>query len=215
MVLKRKRSSSELSSSTSSTFGSSPIRPDSFMDMDTTPIYPSASFFTNPRAQGTAYQPGRTMKRTRNNRPSEDEVHRRTLNLLFSAQQQPSAPSPTTSEASLPETPRRAPQPVQRSLHSFWAISARPTQTPSTSPIRECAPPTSCDDCGSSLSAGNDAMDIDDYGMDADHACTACRKIVCSSCSVSNLGEQRRCLQCARRRDYSSGGRLPLSFSTR
>jgi hypothetical protein len=202
------------------------------MDMDTTPIYPSASFHSNARPHERAYQPGRTMKRFRNNRPSEDEVHRtnhpqvvprlpltspgRTLNLLFSAQQQQtSAPSPSPSETSLPEEPRRAPRPVQRSLHSFWAISARPTQTPSTSPIRECAPSTNCDDCGSSLSSGDDAMDMDDYGMSADHACTACRKAVCSRCSVSNLGEQRRCLQCAGRGVWSNGGRLPLSFPTR
>lgn len=58
-------------------------------------------------------------------------------------------------------------------------------------------------------------MDMDDYGMSADHACTACRKAVCSRCSVSNLGEQRRCLQCAGRDAWSSGGRLPLSFPTR
>lgn len=74
MTLKRKRSSSELSSSTSQ-FGSSPIRPESFMDMDVTPVYPTLSFFAS-RSTAHEQTSGRTMKRFRDNRPSEDEVHR-------------------------------------------------------------------------------------------------------------------------------------------
>lgn len=79
MVLKRKRSSSELSTSTVSTFGSSPIRADSFMEMDITPIFPSASF----GASHASHQSGRTMKRFRNSRPSEEEVHRTRPPLVF------------------------------------------------------------------------------------------------------------------------------------
>lgn len=72
MVLKRKRSSSELSSSTSQ-FGSSPLRPEFIMDMDITPIYPGFSFDSRRAHEQTS---GRTMKRFRDSRPSEDQVHR-------------------------------------------------------------------------------------------------------------------------------------------
>ena len=40
-------------------------------------------------------------------------------------------------------------------------------------------------------------MDVD-MDIDAsDNVCGACGKAVCCSCSVSNLGEHRRCLVCA------------------
>ncbi len=44
-----------------------------------------------------------------------------------------------------------------------------------------------------------DGMDMDNYVRDP-HNCGACGKAVCFSCSVSNLGEHRRCLLCAGRR---------------
>lgn len=47
-------------------------------------------------------------------------------------------------------------------------------------------------------------MDID--GDVEQAACSACGKNVCCSCSVSNLGEQKRCLQCAGRN--VSGGHV-------
>lgn len=38
----------------------------------------------------------------------------------------------------------------------------------------------------------------DGYGFEAYiNTCSACSRAVCFSCSVSNLGEQRRCLLCA------------------
>jgi hypothetical protein len=41
-------------------------------------------------------------------------------------------------------------------------------------------------------------MDVDGYGSGPDdHICGACGKAVCFSCSISNLGEHRRCLACA------------------
>jgi hypothetical protein len=51
-----------------------------------------------------------------------------------------------------------------------------------------------------SLGGGDDdaMMDIDGYGSGLDDwACGACGKAVCFSCSISNLGEHRRCLACA------------------
>lgn len=47
-------------------------------------------------------------------------------------------------------------------------------------------------------------MDIDGGGLGAQaHACGACGKAVCFSCSISNLGEHRRCLACAGPRGWA------------
>lgn len=41
----------------------------------------------------------------------------------------------------------------------------------------------------------------DGYGFETYiNTCSACSRAVCFSCSVSNLGEQRRCLLCAGRK---------------
>jgi len=51
-------------------------------------------------------------------------------------------------------------------------------------------------------------MDVDSYGATTEgHSCGACGKAVCFSCSVSNLGEQRRCLACAGRKGLVQGTR--------
>lgn len=59
--------------------------------------------------------------------------------------------------------------------------------------------PTVCEDCGVGLSE-EDAMMDDGYGFETYiNVCSSCSRAVCFSCSVSNLGEQRRCLNCAGR----------------
>ena len=40
---------------------------------------------------------------------------------------------------------------------------------------------------------------MDDGSRGASYACSECGKHVCHSCAVSNLGEGRRCLDCAGR----------------
>ncbi|KAM0329185.1 hypothetical protein ACHAQA_004483 [Verticillium albo-atrum] len=206
MVLKRKRSSSELSSSPSY-FSSSPMRPDT-MDMDTTPISPPFAAYSSHFAP--SHLPSRTMKRFRDNRPSQEEVHQRTLNMLYSAQQQSDAVFAPTSPSPMPRIHEQPSQPAptaQRSLHSFWNIGSAPAASaPPPSMNQSYLEPSSCEDCGVGLGAldGADSMDINGYGFDADsdadHTCGACRKRVCSHCSVTNLGEQRRCLHCAGRK---------------
>jgi hypothetical protein len=73
--------------------------------------------------------------------------------------------------------------------------------------------PSHCEDCGHPLRAAetaggcggsDDAMDTDmDLDLDGyggagpETGCGACGKHVCSHCSVSHLGERRRCLLCA------------------
>ncbi|KAH7001353.1 hypothetical protein EDB80DRAFT_879448 [Ilyonectria destructans] len=148
MVLKRKRSASELLSSPSSvsSFNSPPhgaaIR-NPFATMDMTPIHLHS----------------RTLKRFRDSRPSENEVHQRTLNMLYSAQHQPEQHDDTLLS---PEEPRQTAQPEanQQSLHRFWNISSMPT--PSTHPVGQpVTSPSSCDN-GVGISSGNgDEMDVD------------------------------------------------------
>ncbi|KAK5631530.1 hypothetical protein RRF57_007244 [Xylaria bambusicola] len=83
MLLKRKRSESELSTSTTSTFNSPPrvncfspestdVSMDDFTFTAHYPVSPLSRF-----SNKNLHVPGRTMKRLRDNRPSEHEVHRK------------------------------------------------------------------------------------------------------------------------------------------
>ena len=201
--------------------------------------------FFAPRLSAPSHLPSRTMKRFRDNRPSETEVHRKfdqikqppslqlqlltrvcllehTLDVLFSAQRRPHEP-----QYAAPESPKTAstngflqiPSQAyhtnqQRSLHSFWSLPGPSTSasslasSPSSSAVSPPSPalaprsaPTNCEDCGLGLAGGDDGdvmMDVDGYGSGPDdHICGACGKAVCFSCSISNLGEHRRCLACA------------------
>ncbi|KAK0610411.1 hypothetical protein B0T17DRAFT_466787, partial [Bombardia bombarda] len=227
MVIKRKRSESELSFN--STF-SSPSRPDSgnmfdFSSMETTRRGP---FSLSPQRPSTpSHLHSRTLKRFRDNRPSETQVHEHTLSLLYSAQQQQqqqhqfhnNQPTPTLS--SQPEAVSATAQSQrtthQRSLHSFWNLpvlassSTAPSPAPLPTPVAHQSTPTSCEDCGVGLGGGSGSddstiMDVDDYGLgDGEHSCGACGKTVCFSCSISNLGEHRRCLACAEPRALVGG----------
>ncbi|KAM5355242.1 hypothetical protein ACJ41O_001888 [Fusarium nematophilum] len=193
MANKRKRSISELcaSPSSDSSFDSPPRGTNTFNPfavMAATPIHLHS----------------RTLKRFRNSRPSEEQVHQRTLNILYSAQSQqqhamPSPEEPLTQNEARPET-------NQQSLHRFWNISSAPSALKSTVGQADQTP-SNCDDCGASTGgASGDEMEVDGFEAE-DHTCVACRKHVCFSCSVSNLGEQRQCLQCAGRKAWSTGTR--------
>lgn len=217
MVLKRKRSSSELCSSPSSgsSTSSSPPRQNAF------------NFSMIGASNTPSHQSGRTMKRVRNSRPTEQLVHRefhlllldmylsmcvmlilpteRTLGMLYSAQQRPAHVQDMMDDTSMEssnQTSTPTPTP-QQSLHRFWHINSTPSSAPS---MKDQGAPqaTNCDDCGGNICGENDGMDIDGYGGD-DSACGACEKQVCFSCSVSNLGERRRCLHCAGRKVWVGG----------
>merc|ERR1712225_199650 len=118
MVLKRKRSDSEIS--TSSSLLSSPLSASGYMSIDYPASHtqiPTPSLFAS-----------RTRKRYRDNRPSESEVHQHTLSLLFSGAQKPQqAALPTSFRQSLHKPqepvsslPSSAQSSQQASLHSFW-----------------------------------------------------------------------------------------------
>ncbi|KAK0669133.1 hypothetical protein QBC41DRAFT_320343 [Cercophora samala] len=234
MVVKRKRSDSHLNSF-SSTLASPPrvssFNFDAICAMDT-----ARRGFFSPRLPTSSHTPGRTMKRFRDNRPSEEIIHQHTLNLLFSAQQQqhnrqPQIPPPPPQVQATEPTPVPVPSHVhleqhQRSLHSFWKLPTRTAATPLSSqsslasspspaaiPISyQLAASTTCDDCGAGLvgpgACGDQdemMMDVDGSGVVGENNCGACGKTVCFSCSVSNLGEHRRCLACAGRRGLGAG----------
>ncbi|KAJ0277017.1 hypothetical protein CBS470a_010509 [Colletotrichum nupharicola] len=156
MALKRKRSASELV-----TLFNSPARSDSSVESFDFPISPSLAF---PRAFATpSHLDSRTRKRFRDNRPSQEEVHQRTLQMLYSAQQQDQ-----NMENELSSSPAPAPavaRNTQKSLHSFWNIkSAQPPVSRTASPPvhQRALSPTSCEDCGTELgTADADGMDID------------------------------------------------------
>ncbi|KAL5086547.1 hypothetical protein Trisim1_008947 [Trichoderma cf. simile WF8] len=157
----------------------------------------------------------RTLKRYRDNRPSDEEVHQHTLDLLYSAQQRPSQGQQQPQDPVVVEQQPAAnansnsQQQQQQSLHRFWDIHGSEPSSGTSSPgiANPLAPPTNCDDCGAALAGSDDdGMDVDGGSVqDADTACGACGKHVCFSCSVSNLGEQKRCLQCAGRRVWIGG----------
>ncbi|KAI1137199.1 hypothetical protein F5Y05DRAFT_81133 [Hypoxylon sp. FL0543] len=219
MVLKRKRSESELSLSSSSAF-SSPPRPDPFsaMDLDTSPVRRTS------RGSTPAHLPSRTMKRFRDSRPSDEEIHQRTLNMLYTAQRQHAAHQEHFQMAGLTIQPHPQPQArpqnapahslgAQASLHSFWKLpsaAAAPSTTAAAPSVASLVydGPVNCEDCGQTLREGtsdDDAMDVDGFGAGVETSCGACGKHVCSHCSITNLGEQRRCLICAGKKVWVGG----------
>ncbi|KAI0868183.1 hypothetical protein GGS24DRAFT_483109 [Hypoxylon argillaceum] len=238
MQLKRKRSESELSTSTTSTFNSpprfgsfSPQSIDVSMDTDSfgfTTDFPVSplSRFSNKTLQ-FPHVPGRTMKRFRDNRPTEREVHERTLNMLYAAQrQQPSTqPHDTHTSNQLQHNVPTAAQPGpssssasshQTSLHSFWNLPSRPSATTAAYlPPTSVDTPTECEDCGQSLGSDSDdmMMDVDSLSGAEGAGCGTCGKHVCSHCSITNLGEQRRCLGCAGTTRAGNSGRNAVSWA--
>ncbi|KAJ3496653.1 hypothetical protein NLG97_g2508 [Lecanicillium saksenae] len=129
MTLKRKRSSSELPSSPlsfSSAFSSPPSNGPSRID------FTPRMGLINP-----CHLNSRTMKRFRDNRPSQDEIHQRTLELLYTAQQQqqyqdPPSPSPIVEAPPQLEQLQSNHSNNQQSLHRFWNIRSQPTAAPDT-----------------------------------------------------------------------------------
>ncbi|RYP52325.1 hypothetical protein DL769_010699 [Monosporascus sp. CRB-8-3] len=227
MVLKRKRSESEFSVASSSAVSSPPRLFASTMGIDFTSPSPSGP---QSRSMAPAHLPSRTLKRFRDSRPSDEFIHRRTLNLLYSAaqkqkqqqQQQQQWPEGATAQVQAqPENPHDSGSGSgqQTSLHSFWKLppTSAPASIASPPPVdRVIYEPTSCEDCGQTLGGedgSGDSMDIDGLDGGEQTSCRACGKHVCSHCSITNLGEQRRCLRCAGKRVGAGNGGLGWTAS--
>jgi len=200
MTMKRKRSDSEISFSS---ILSSPQSNEMDLDMGVSPTR-----YQPFREQLPSHLSGRTRKRFRDNRPSEEIIHQNTLSLLFAAQNQPqieSLPNPT-----ITTIPRPAESSHQSSLHSFWSFpSHNSSASSSPSPPSFNAPiQTNCEDCDSNVYASDEnSMDVDMVLCDTsvDFGCSTCRKVVCNRCSISNLGADRQCLICAGKRKPGNG----------
>ncbi|KAI0865037.1 hypothetical protein F4860DRAFT_342085 [Xylaria cubensis] len=213
MQLKRKRSESDVSTSTTSTSNSPSrfgfISPQSTdVSMDANSFAFTANFPVSPLSRfgnkniNFLRVPGRTMKRFRDNRPSENEVHQRTLNMLYAAQRQQDQPQSHDTRQAQPVTAQPGPlssSSHQTNLHSFWNLPSRPSAPPAAClPPMTTDAPTECEDCGLNLGSDDDCMmDVDDVSGIEGASCGACGKYVCSHCSITNIGEQRRCLSCA------------------
>ncbi|KAI0531761.1 hypothetical protein GGR58DRAFT_492505 [Xylaria digitata] len=233
MQLKRKRSESELSTSTTSTFNSPPrfgsLSPQSSgLSVDTSSFTFAANLPVSPLSHFSheslqfPHVPGRMMKRLRDNRPSEHEVHQRTLNMLYAAQRRQTHGTCTANQQQQ-HTPitvqpgSSSPSPHQTNLHSFWNLPSRPSAPPAAClPLTTADTPTECEDCGQGLGGDDDGtmMDLDDMSSTGGTSCGACGKHVCSHCSITNLGERRRCLGCARTTTETRGSaRAPVSWT--
>ncbi|KAK4038834.1 protein MEMO1 [Parachaetomium inaequale] len=177
MVLKRKRSESELGS----VFSSAQPLPSGCFNFDSVSAMDTArrGFFA-PRLSTPSYLPSRTVKRFRDNRPSESEVHQHTLDVLYSAQRRPhherqytppESPKIASVEATLHAQTETYHGSQQRSLHSFWnlpgpttstsSLASSPASSSMSSPPPALAPRgthTNCEDCGAGLGGGDDDM---------------------------------------------------------
>ena len=126
-----------------------------------------------------------------------------TLDLLYAGPQQERTPPQRAESLSLGAPPTQAltsptsQNRTQSSLHRFWNLPSAPSVTLPL-PSVECAvsAPANCEDCGNGLVGDGDSMDLDGDALGSGHACGACGKSVCFHCSITNLGEQRRCLHC-------------------
>ncbi|KAJ6442702.1 ORF21 protein [Purpureocillium lavendulum] len=179
-----------------------------------------------PGMSSTCFPPERTLHLLLSAQQQQQHVEHKSAPTVHS----PPAPSlPSSSASPAPERgaplagtfrqhhqPQPQPLPQQNqqrrqgSLHSFWAINSAPATEPDSMTGVQLQTQTSqaCEDCGAALGAqagaGGDGMDID--GASSDSApCGACGKVVCFSCSVSSLGEEKRCLRCADRRVWVGG----------
>lgn len=131
-------------------------------------------------------------------------IPERTLNLLYSAQNQIQDDRVMSHPEQMHMQQPSRPETQQQSLHRFWKIASAPTSSLCAPTVTRTMMTSNCDDCGTGLEDGMGAGEFD-------HACGACGKQVCFSCSVSNLGEQRRCLHCAGRKTWTGASFWPGS----
>lgn len=91
----------------------------------------------------------------------------------------------------------------QSSLHAFWNLPAS-QRVSDVASIAYIPPPDElkhCEDCNTALIRDDDIdamdIDVDVLGASTDYACIRCGKVVCHGCAVSDLGRDRKCLNCA------------------
>ncbi|TGZ80868.1 hypothetical protein EX30DRAFT_341195 [Ascodesmis nigricans] len=160
-----------------------------------TPIAPSVL------SGGSGQVSGRTMKRIRNGRPSEEAVYQYTLQKLFSAGKQVSSsgypvktilsestlPSSTTTTPTLPPHHTAIPSTTSTPLSEFLSFFNRRPSTPF--PTAPAPKALFCSDCDA-------AVTYSETEGEESVCCVGCRRVVCGGgCSTSN-GEGRVCVEC-------------------
>lgn len=117
----------------------------------------------------------------------------------------PESPTPMpVDDAPMQMEQEQQQQPTQQqSLHRFWNIASQPTAHSSVD-MNAASTASACEDCGTDMATAS---------TDAAQACFGCGKHVCFSCSVSNLGEEKRCLRCANRGAWVDTAGWPGTFA--
>ncbi|KAL7272320.1 hypothetical protein RUND412_004875 [Rhizina undulata] len=150
-----------------------------------------------PVAQGMdEVEPGRTMKRWRNGRPSDEAVHQYTLQKLFSAQTSSPPPHDVNAQAQKlpfqqrnPIFPASKPSNGDGNASGFLKLMAsRGTSSVSTTAAVET---TICEDC-------DGRMELSPLEGDEQGRCWRCSRRVCENgCSIAVGDGCRVCLECA------------------
>lgn len=225
MALKRKRSTTLLSSPLSNTTASSPPSSSSPIPLFYTankPVTPLPSKANWPSSFYT-FEPSRTRKRHRDDRPAEALIHGQcwigaviqmstladvcrvaasTINRLYQAQRERPQVEPVVSCTATQQEQQigaSAAQEQRSTLHRFWKIE----QPPVANGIVDLAMMgngTAMDAPGHARCEdcdgglqSDDAMDLD--GSWGEKTCYSCRRSICDSCAV--LGDERVCMACA------------------
>ena len=227
MSLKRKRSSDTLSPSSTSTtsLSASPIAfqltsPTAHAQRPFPSPHPQL-----PSSQPSSHLHSRTQKRHRNNRPAESNVYcpltplpficiqltntAKTYNILYTGARfpHPSTQPPHKPNQHSDTMASSAQHESQTSLHNFWVLPSKPESIDSAGLISNDSDMERCEDCDAPLLLGTagdvdmSGMDIDTgfTGLDEDARCMRCRRLVCETCAVVEVGVGRECLECRMR----------------
>jgi len=169
---------------------------------------PSTSSSTStPPQSSSSTSASRTLKRYRDNRPSEEIIHATTMQKMYAAQRQGHAPEPLLSTPIMDIDTQSDSGYGQKRLDSFWAVpktqtcSAKQTWTNQQSwhgpRCEDCdAPIVDTEDIAGGMGgadyqmSGTDAAEVQSGGC-----CAGCGRRVCGLCSL--VREQRVCLECA------------------
>ncbi len=122
----------------------------------------------------------------------------RTYQILFAAARSPPAylpPTPPSDPIASAQAPRH-----QSSLYAYWALPTPTSSAPRSPPQIHPTIIPICQDCDSPLLSTNDVdtcmSGMDDAGEAGEFACRACRRLVCGTCAVVEVGIGRECLSC-------------------
>jgi len=168
----------------------------------------SSSTSTPPQSSSTTTS-SRTLKRYRDNRPSEEIIHATTMQKMYAAQRLGHAAEPLLSEPILDVDAQPDSGYGQKRLEAFWRVPETQMQSRSASQTwtkQQSWHGPKCEDCDAPVVDPEDiasGMSGADYKMSGTGTgevqgggcCGGCGRRVCGLCSL--VREQRVCLECA------------------